>query len=333
VRAVLGLVRLGGLAQDLGDLVLDLGVGAVGPLGGVAGQLGAVQRDGAKADQPGGGAQPQRGDQEAGQRLLVADPEPRDGHMVGRGVGGQNPEGDVLDAAALDLPGGPHAKAIGVQQHAEQQLGVVGGVAVPVVAVGPVEGRQVELVDHVQDEPGEVAGGEPVAQVGWEQERLVAVAAQEVVGHGACYRFTPITPNDLILNSVLPPGRAASPRTLAGREAAPDLGPSEAMARSQPSDVQAPDRVQRERRAVVDTVESFHQASAGELADVAHPQPLHHCTRPPVVPFGERHDLFRAKVLERQPQSRPADLGRIAASPPARPQDGAARRSTSRTAR
>src|SRR6266540_792089 len=47
----------------------------------------------------------------------------------------------------------------------------------------PVEGCQVELVDHVEDEPGEVAFGQPVAQVRGHQEGLVAVAAQEVVGH------------------------------------------------------------------------------------------------------------------------------------------------------
>jgi hypothetical protein len=35
--------------------------------------------------------------------------------------------------------------------------------AVPVVAVRSVEGGEVELVDHVEEEPGEVAVGEPVA--------------------------------------------------------------------------------------------------------------------------------------------------------------------------
>jgi hypothetical protein len=38
--------------------------------------------------------------------------------------------------------------------------------AVPVVAMLLIEGPQVELVDHVEDEPGEVPCGEPVAQVG-----------------------------------------------------------------------------------------------------------------------------------------------------------------------
>jgi hypothetical protein len=66
----------------------------------------------------------------------VADPEAGDGHVVGGLVGGQHAECDVLVQAALDLPGRTHAKAVGIQQHAEQGLGVVGGVAVPVVAVG-----------------------------------------------------------------------------------------------------------------------------------------------------------------------------------------------------
>jgi hypothetical protein len=65
------------------------------------------------------------------------------------------------------------------QEHAEQGLGVVGGVALPVAAVGSVEGRQVELVDYVAHEPGEVAGRQPLAQVGREQERLVTVTGKE----------------------------------------------------------------------------------------------------------------------------------------------------------
>jgi hypothetical protein len=85
---------------------------------------------------------------------------------------------------AFDLPGGAHPDGVAVQQHAKQQLGLVGGMAVPVGAVGTQERRQLELVDHVEDEPGEVVGGGPVAQVGRQQEELVAVAAKKVVGHG-----------------------------------------------------------------------------------------------------------------------------------------------------
>jgi hypothetical protein len=82
------LVGLGGLPQELGDLGLELVEGAVGLVGRVGGQLGAVEGDGADADHAGGGAQLQRGDQERGERLLVADTEAGDGHMVGELVGG-----------------------------------------------------------------------------------------------------------------------------------------------------------------------------------------------------------------------------------------------------
>jgi hypothetical protein len=45
---------------------------------------------------------------------------------------------------------------------------------VPVGPAGTQERLKVELVDHVEDEPGEVVGGQPVAQVGRQQEGLVA---------------------------------------------------------------------------------------------------------------------------------------------------------------
>jgi hypothetical protein len=51
------------------------------------------------------------------------------------------------------------------------------------------------LVDHITHEPGQVVFGQPVAQVRREQEGLVAIAAKEVVGHGASYLFAPLTPN------------------------------------------------------------------------------------------------------------------------------------------
>jgi hypothetical protein len=61
------------------------------------------------------------------------------------------------------------------------------------VAIGPIgleERAQVQLVDDVEDEPAQVVGWQPVAQVGWEQERLVAVAGTEVVCHGRSYAIS-----------------------------------------------------------------------------------------------------------------------------------------------
>jgi hypothetical protein len=58
---------------------------------------------------------------------------------------------------------------------------------VPIGPVGLEERAKVQLVDHVQDEPGQVVGWQPVTQVGRQQERLVAVTDKEVVGHGRSY--------------------------------------------------------------------------------------------------------------------------------------------------
>jgi hypothetical protein len=99
---------------------------AVGLVGGVAGQLGPVECDGANLHHAGGGAELERLNEEAGQGLLVADPEARDGHVVGALVGGEDAKRDVFGQAAFELPGGAHAQAVAIQQHAKQQLGVVG---------------------------------------------------------------------------------------------------------------------------------------------------------------------------------------------------------------
>jgi hypothetical protein len=165
VLQVVTLVGLGGLPQDLGYLRLDLVVGVAGGVGGVGSHLGAVQCDQAQADQAGGGAQLQGLDEEAGQGLLVADAEPRDGHVVGQLVAGQDAEGEVLVAAPLDLSGRAHPHGVGVQPHPQQGLRVVGGMPVPVGTVGAQERLKVELVDHVQHEPGQMVGGQPVTKI------------------------------------------------------------------------------------------------------------------------------------------------------------------------
>jgi hypothetical protein len=97
--------------------------------------------------------------------------------------------------------------------------------AVPIVAVDLVERCQVELVGDVEDEPGEVALGEPVAQVRGEQEGLVAVAAQEVVGYGLFYVLAALTPNTLVLTCQV----GSLPRTqVRSNDGQPAANPKEA---------------------------------------------------------------------------------------------------------
>jgi hypothetical protein len=110
---VLGLVDGRCLLEQLGDLRLEVAADAVGRGGGVGLDLGAIQGDQAEADRTGRGAPLQRLNQQAGQGLFVADPEPRDGHVIGRAVAGKDPEGEVFVAAPLDLAGGTGPGAVG----------------------------------------------------------------------------------------------------------------------------------------------------------------------------------------------------------------------------
>jgi hypothetical protein len=158
VLAVLGPIRVSSLREQLGDLGLEVGVGAVGRGGGVGLDLGAVQGDQPQAHHPGGRAQLQRGDQQSGQGSFVADPEPGDGHVIGRAVAGQDAKGDVFGAAAM-----------------------------PIGSIGGQERTQIELVDHVEHEPGQMIGWQPLAHIRWEQKGLVTVTGTEVVGHGRSY--------------------------------------------------------------------------------------------------------------------------------------------------
>ena len=142
------------------------------------------------ADHSGGCAQLQRLDQQAGQGLFVADPEPGDGHMIGCAVAGQDPKGDVFGAAALDLAGGTDAGAVAIQQHGQQHPRLIGGPTMPIGPIGLEERTEVELVNHIEHEPGQVIGRQPVTYIGWEQEGLVAVTGTEVVGHGRSYAIS-----------------------------------------------------------------------------------------------------------------------------------------------
>jgi hypothetical protein len=46
--------------------------------------------------------------------------------------------------------------------------------------VGLEEWAQVDLIDYVEHEPGQVVGRQPIADIGWEQGCLVAVTGTEV---------------------------------------------------------------------------------------------------------------------------------------------------------
>jgi hypothetical protein len=82
--------------------------------------------------------------------------------------------------------------------------------AVPVGPTAAQERLQVELVNHVEDEPGDMALMKPVAQVG-AAERVGRVAAKEVVDHGACLSVRDVSAKDMGFFNVNSGRHTASP--------------------------------------------------------------------------------------------------------------------------
>jgi hypothetical protein len=98
-QRILGRVNPSGLLEDLpGDLLIVAG----GVMRRRRGDLGAVNRDHADLDQAAARTQRQHLAEQAGDRGLVANAEARNGRVIGRLVGRDDAEGDVVAAAPLD---------------------------------------------------------------------------------------------------------------------------------------------------------------------------------------------------------------------------------------
>ena len=197
VAAALAEARvLGGVGgRCLGEDRLHLGadrlVGAVGPPAGVGGQLGAVEGDQPERDQAGARAQAKDVAEQLAERALVAHAEAGDRGVVGDLVGCDHAEGDVLGAAALDRPRGALADRVGVDNEREHHLRIEGGPPPAVGAVGGVEAAEVDLLDRIEHEPGQVILGQPLAQARRQEQLLIALAGQEVLGHDRLRARTP----------------------------------------------------------------------------------------------------------------------------------------------
>ena len=176
---VLGGVDALRLGQHLGgDLLVaeNRGVGGRGP------ELRPVDRDHPGPHQPRLDTETQHLTEQPRQRLM-AHPKARDRGVVGHLVRADHPKRDVLAAAPLDRPRGALTDAIGVGQQRHHHLRVVRRATVTVNAIGRVERLQVELLDRLDHEPGQMVFIQPVAQVRRQQQRLLTVTPKEVLGH------------------------------------------------------------------------------------------------------------------------------------------------------
>jgi hypothetical protein len=115
--------------------------------------------------------------------VKVAAAEPGDGAEVRFLAGRQEPERDVVGQAALDRPRRAHPGGVAVDQQPHHQPRVVGRVAALLGVVGQDRPEVEHLVDHVGDEPGQVALGQPVLQRRRQQQDLMRIERPERLVH------------------------------------------------------------------------------------------------------------------------------------------------------
>jgi hypothetical protein len=161
---------------------------------GRGGDLGAVDRHHADPDQAAARTQRQHLAEQARDRRLMANAEARDRRVIGRVVGGDDAERDIVLAAPLDRARGPHTDRVAVDEQRDHHRRIVRRTTPPVVAIGRVERRQIHLGDCVQHEPREVALGQPLAQARRQQQLLLAITRDEVLRHHRMVLTTPDRP-------------------------------------------------------------------------------------------------------------------------------------------
>ena len=76
-----------------------------------------------------------------------------------------------------------HSHAVAIQQHLDHHQRIVGRPAPPLLLVATCDLRQVELVDDVGDEIGQVALGQPLLEGLWQQQLLVGIVGKVGLAH------------------------------------------------------------------------------------------------------------------------------------------------------
>ena len=180
-------------ADHLGDRLRELLHRAVRVDRGVRTDLRAVERDHTQPHEPSFRAEPKRVDEQFRKRLRVSAAEPGDRHVVRRQVASQHPERNVFNTTPFDHPRRPHTGAVRVQQQRDHHRRVIRRPAMPIRSIHAKEPVQVDLIDDVDHEPGQVILRQPVRHVRRHQELLRPIRRHEVVRHRRIMR--PRTPD------------------------------------------------------------------------------------------------------------------------------------------
>jgi hypothetical protein len=95
----------------------------------------------------------------------VALAEPRDRRVIRALVRRHDPEGNILDAGALDHPRRPDPTRVGVKQQPDHHRRLIGRPAAAIAAIGRIEPLEVNLPDRRQHEPRQMILRQPLAHI------------------------------------------------------------------------------------------------------------------------------------------------------------------------
>lgn len=163
--------------------------------GGIGLDFGAIQSHVAQAHQARLLTQPQHLHKQVCQRIEMNEAEITDPSVVGLLVAGEHPEGRILPAGPLDPPGRGDADAVGVEQQHHHHPRLIGLVPAGISRLTHrIDGREIQLGGHVQQEEHQMVRRQPLHRRGRQQQRLLRVLGAEGFGlyHDPFYRPDPL---------------------------------------------------------------------------------------------------------------------------------------------
>jgi hypothetical protein len=116
-------------------------------------------------------------------RILMATAELRDRRVIGHLHRRDHPERDITTTRPLDLPRGPRADAVGVEQKADHHPRVIRRSALPIGAIRPIEPVQIHLINRPQHRPHQMILRQPIHQRRRQQQHLPTITRNEVLTH------------------------------------------------------------------------------------------------------------------------------------------------------
>jgi hypothetical protein len=126
--------------------------------------------------------------------VLVTDAEPRDRGVIGHLVAGDHPKRDVVAATPLDPARRAHPDRIRINEQGNHHLRIVRRGTPPVAAIGPIERIEIQLRHRLQHEPRQMVLGQPLPQRRRQQQLLITITRDEVLGHAGIVQTPPDSP-------------------------------------------------------------------------------------------------------------------------------------------